>query len=56
MATKGFFKDPAIALPAFNPTVKQTISPGPAVAATPSILFMLKLLSLIAFLIINSIF
>ena len=37
-ATKGFFNDPAIAFPAFNPTVKQTINPGPAVADIPSIL------------------
>ena len=29
-ATKGLFKDPAIALPAFKPTVRQTINPGPA--------------------------
>ena len=55
-ATKGLFKDPAIAFPAFNPTVKHTIKPGPAVAATPSISLTFNLLSLIAFLIINSIF
>ena len=55
-ATKGFFNDPAIAFPAFKPTVKQTIKPGPAVAAIPFILLKFNLLSLIAFLIIKSIF
>ena len=34
---KGLSAKPAIILPIFKPTVKQTINPGPAVAATPSI-------------------
>ena len=35
---KGIFNDEAIALPKLKPTVKQTINPGPAVAATAVIL------------------
>ena len=51
-------KDPAIAFPIFNPTVKQTIKPGPAVAAMPSKSLILNpaYYSLIAFLTMNSIF
>ena len=55
-ALKGFFKDPAIDLPAFKLTGKNTIKPGPPVADIPFIFFKSKLLSFIAFLIINSIF
>ena len=36
-AIKGLFNDAAIVFPKFNPTVKHTINPGPAVAATASI-------------------
>ena len=36
----------AIDFPIFKPTDRQTIKPGPAVAATPSILFKSILLSL----------
>ena len=43
---KGIFRDDAIAFPKFKPTVKQTIKPGPAVAATASISF--KLIPLIS--------
>ena len=39
-----------------SPTFKQTISPGPAVAAIPSILLKFKLLLLKASFIIRSIF
>ena len=55
-ATKGFFKDPASAFPIFKPTVKQTINPGPAVAAMPSKFSKFKPLSSIAFWTMNSIF
>ena len=34
---------PAIVFPILKPTPKQTISPGPAVAATPSISFKITL-------------
>ena len=37
MPTKGFSENAAIDLPMFRPIVKQTVKPGPAVAATPSI-------------------
>ena len=46
---KGLFKDAAIVFPKFNPTVKQTINPGPAVAAIASISSSFILLSEIAF-------
>ena len=52
----GLFVNAAIDLPMFNPTVKHTINPGPAVAAMPSILFKETLLSPKAALIIYSIF
>ena len=45
-----------IDFPILRPTVKQTINPGPAVAATPSISFSESLLSFRALSIINSIF
>ena len=38
---KGIFRDEAIAFPKFKPTVKQTINPGPAVAAIAETLFKL---------------
>ena len=41
----GLFENAAIDLPMFNPTVKHTIKPGPAVAAIPSILLKETLLS-----------
>ena len=52
----GLFKDAANVFPKFKPTVKQTIKPGPAVAATASISSSLTLLSKIAFSDIKSIF
>ena len=42
--TKGFSENAAIDLPMFRPIVKQTVKPGPAVAATPSIWLKLILL------------
>ena len=53
---KGLFKEHAMVFPKFRPTDKQTIRPGPAVAATASISSILILLSVIAFLAIKSIF
>ena len=53
---KGFSAKAAIDFPILRPTVKQTIKPGPAVAATPSILSIVNLLSINALLIIKSIF
>ena len=52
----GLFEKVAIDLPMLSPTVKQTIKPGPAVAAIPSILLKEILLSSNAVLIMNSIF
>ena len=46
----------AIDFPIFKPTVRHTINPGPAVAATPSICWIETLLSDNAESIINSIF
>ena len=50
----GLFEKVAIDLPMLSPTVKQTIKPGPAVAAIPSILLKEILLSSNAVLIMNS--
>ena len=52
----GLLREAAKVFPKFNPTVKQTISPGPAVAATASTSSRLILLSDIAFSAIKSIF
>ena len=46
----------AIDFPILSPTVRQTINPGPAVAAIPSISFKEILLSFKALSIMNSIF
>ena len=53
---KGLFNDKAKALPKLKPTDKQTIKPGPAVAAKASISSILHPLSSIAFWTIQSIF
>ena len=47
---KGLLEKAAIAFPMFKPTVRQTINPGPAVAAIPSISFKVVLLFLMLFL------
>ena len=49
-------KDKAIVFPKLRPTVKQTIRPGPAVAATALISVSFILLSAIALFAIKSIF
>ena len=55
-AMKGLLREEAIAFPKLNPTDKQTIRPGPAVAATASISSSFIPLSSIAFFVIRSIF
>ena len=55
-AVPGLFEKAAIDFPIFKPTVKQTIKPGPAVAATPSISSIEILLSFKALSIMYSIF
>ena len=53
---KGLLSEEAIAFPKLKPTDKQTIRPGPAVAATASISSIVYPLSSIAFFVIKSIF
>ena len=55
-AINGFSNDAATALPKLSPTDKQTINPGPAVAATATTSFKLTPLSSIAFFAINQFF
>ena len=55
-ATEGLFPKAAIDFPTLRPTVRQTIKPGPAVAAIPSSSLISDLLSVKAFLIIKSMF
>ena len=52
---KGFFNDKDKAFAKFRPTDKQTIKPGPAVAATASISFNFTLLIFKAFFVMISI-
>ena len=52
----GLFRDKAIAFPKLRPTDKQTIRPGPAVAAIASMFSSLTPLFIIAFFVIKSIF